>query len=79
VLDRIPFDDVLAPNPRNRLHDQHPPNEGPRPSLEERYVNHAGYLAAVEAAARDAVAEGFLLAADPKALVAAAEASSALK
>jgi Alpha/beta hydrolase domain len=54
-------------------------NEDPRPSLEERYVNHAGYVAAVEAAARNAVAEGFLLAADQKALVAAAEASSVLK
>ena len=27
-------------------------NEDPRPSLEERYVNHAGYVAAVEAAAQ---------------------------
>jgi len=41
-------------------------NEDPRPSLEERYVNHAGYVAAVEAAARNAVAEGFLLAADQR-------------
>jgi hypothetical protein len=24
LLDRLPFDKVLAPNPRNRLHDQHP-------------------------------------------------------
>ena len=23
--DRLPLDEVLAPNPRNRLHDQHPP------------------------------------------------------
>jgi hypothetical protein len=36
-------------------------------------------VAAVEAAARHAVAEGFLLAADQKALVAAAEASDVLK
>jgi Alpha/beta hydrolase domain len=53
--------------------------EDPRPSLEERYVNHAGYVAAVEAAARNAVAEGFLLPADQKKLVATAEASDVLK
>jgi hypothetical protein len=53
--------------------------EDPRLSLEERYVNHAGYVAAVEAAASNAVAEGFLLAADGKALVTAAEASDVLK
>ena len=54
-------------------------NEDPRLSLEERYANHAGYVAAVEAAARNAVAAGFLLEADRKALVAAAEASDVLK
>ena len=54
-------------------------NEDPRPSLEERYATHAGYVAAVEAAARKAVAEGFLLEADAKALVAAAEAGNVLK
>jgi Alpha/beta hydrolase domain len=54
-------------------------NEDPRLSLEERYVNHAGYVAAVEAAARNAAAAGFLLEADQKALVAAAEASDVLK
>ncbi len=54
-------------------------NEDPRPSLEERYATHAGYVAAVEAAARQAVAEGFLLEADAKALVAAAEAGNVLK
>jgi hypothetical protein len=54
-------------------------NEDPRPSLEERYGDHAGYVAAVETAARKAVAEGFLLEADQKALVAAAEASNVLK
>jgi hypothetical protein len=54
-------------------------NEDPRPSLEERYGSHAGYVAAVEAAAHKAVAEGFLLAVDAKALIAAAEASDVLK
>jgi Alpha/beta hydrolase domain len=54
-------------------------NEDPRLSLEERYATHAGYVAAVQAAARKAVAEGFLLAADETALVKAAEASNVLK
>jgi hypothetical protein len=54
-------------------------NEDPRPALEERYGDHAGYVAAVVAAAREAVAEGFLLEVDAKALVAAAEASDVLK
>jgi hypothetical protein len=54
-------------------------NEDPRASLEERYVNHAGYVAAVEAAARKAVAEGFLLEADQRKLIAEAQASDVLK
>jgi Alpha/beta hydrolase domain len=53
--------------------------EDPRPSLEERYGSHAGYVAAVQLAARNAATEGFLLPADEKALVAAAEASDVLK
>jgi Alpha/beta hydrolase domain len=53
--------------------------EDPRPSLEERYGSHTGYVAAVQLAARKAVTEGFLLPADEKALVAAAEASDVLK
>jgi hypothetical protein len=53
-------------------------NEDPRPSLEERYGNHAGYVAAVEAASRKAVKEGFLLEGDAKALIAAAQASDVL-
>ena len=36
--------------------------EDPRLSLEERYGSHAGYVAAVQLAARKAVTEGFLLA-----------------
>jgi Alpha/beta hydrolase domain len=54
-------------------------NEDPRPSLEERYRDHAGYVAAVEAAARKAVAEGFLLEGDAKTLIAAADASDVLR
>ena len=42
-------------------------------------LNHAGYVAAVETAARKAVAEGFLLEPDAKALIAAADASDVLK
>ena len=53
-------------------------NEDPRLSLEERYHDHAGYVAAVQAAANDAVAQGFLLSDDAKALVAAAQASNVL-
>ena len=51
----------------------------PRLSLEERYGNHAGYVAAVARAAANAVAKGFLLQADADALIAAADASEVLK
>jgi hypothetical protein len=51
----------------------------PRLSLAERYGDHAGYVAAVTAAADDAMAQGFLLKADHDALIAAANASSVLK
>jgi len=51
----------------------------PRLSLEERYATHEGYVAAVTAAARKAVAEGFLLENDAKSLIAAAGASDVLK
>ena len=51
----------------------------PRLSLEERYGDHDGYVAAVKAAADNAVAEGFLLSKDADALVAQAAASNALR
>jgi hypothetical protein len=51
----------------------------PRLSLEERYGDHAGYVAAVAKAAARAVAEGFLLQADADALIAQADASQVLK
>jgi hypothetical protein len=51
----------------------------PRPSLEERYGDHAGYVAAVEAGAKKAVVAGFLLEADAKALRAQADASDVLR
>ena len=50
----------------------------PRPSLQERYETHAGYVAAVQAAAARAVASGFLLQADADSLIAAAQASHVL-
>jgi hypothetical protein len=53
-------------------------NGDPRLSLEERYGNHAGYVAAVTAAADKAMAQGFLLKDDRDALIAAAAASNVL-
>jgi hypothetical protein len=47
----------------------------PRLSLEERYGTHAGYVAAVTAAANNAYDKGYLLAADRDALIAQAVAS----
>jgi len=51
----------------------------PRPSLEERYGTHDGFVAAVKKAARELVHEGFLLKTDAEADISAAEASSVLK
>ena len=51
----------------------------PRLSLEERYGNHAGYVAAVRKAADRAQTEGFLLPADAARLIQAAEASKVLR
>jgi hypothetical protein len=50
----------------------------PRPALEERYGTQAGYVAAVEAAARALEAEGLLLAEDRERIVAAARARRVL-
>ena len=41
----------------------------PRPSLEERYGTHAGYVCVVTAAANSAIEEGFLLVSDANTLV----------
>lgn len=54
-------------------------NGDPRLSPEERYGDHAGYVAAVRKAVANAVAQGFLLPKDADALMAAAEASSVLR
>ena len=51
----------------------------PRLSLEERYKDHAGYVDAVQRAAANAIAQGFLLEANATALIAQAEASDVLK
>lgn len=51
----------------------------PRPSLEERYKTHDGYIEAVKGAAGKAIAQGFLLQADADALVAQAAASNVLR
>ena len=51
----------------------------PRPSLEERYASHDGYVAQVRAAAKRLVEEGFLLQDDADRLIAQAENSSVLR
>ena len=51
----------------------------PRLSLEERYQDHAGYVAAARSAASKAVAAGFLLQEDADALARQADASAVLR
>lgn len=51
----------------------------PRLSLEERYANHEGYVAAVRAAAEKAFAQGFLLPADRDRLIRQASESAVLR
>jgi len=53
-------------------------NQDPRLSLEERYGDHAGYVAAMRSATTRAVASGFMLQDDADALVALAAASNVL-
>jgi hypothetical protein len=50
----------------------------PRPSLQERYGSHQGFVAAVEKAAQDLVKERFLLQVDADADISAAQASAVL-
>ena len=50
----------------------------PRPSLEERYGSHAGYVCVVTAAANRQIEQGFLLASDANTLVGFASASNVL-
>jgi hypothetical protein len=51
----------------------------PRLSLEERYKDHAGFVAAVEQAAKPLIAERFLLEEDARTLIATAAASDILR
>jgi hypothetical protein len=53
-------------------------SKDPRPSLQERYGTHVGYVAAVTASANNTVAKGYLLADDATALIAQANASDVL-
>lgn len=54
-------------------------NNDPRPSLQERYGSHDGYVAALKNATTRAIAEGFLLPEDATVLIAAAEKSAVLR
>ena len=65
--------------PFARTAEERKANSDPRPSLQERYGSHDGYVAAVSKAAARAVAEGFLLPLDASALIAAAQASAVLR
>ena len=65
--------------PFARTADERKLNNDPRPSLQERYATHAGYVAAVRNAATRAVAQGFLLDVDATLLINAAEASAVLR
>jgi hypothetical protein len=51
----------------------------PRPSLEERYGDHAGFVARVRAAATEQASQGFLLPADASRIVRQAEDSAVLR
>ena len=53
--------------------------EDPRPSLEERYSTHEGYVGAVRSAAKKLVHDRFLLPDDADRLIAQAESSDVLK
>jgi hypothetical protein len=64
--------------PFAKTHDDRMVTHDPRLSLQERYGDHDGYVAAVRSAAANAVASGFLLQEDADALVAMAQASNVL-
>ena len=65
--------------PFARTADERKASGDPRPSLEERYGSHDGYVAAVRKAVDRAKREGFLLADDGDRLIAEAEASRVLR
>jgi hypothetical protein len=65
--------------PFARTADERRAARDPRPSLEERYGSHDGYVDRVAKAAARAVADGFLLPVDATALIDAAQASAVLR
>jgi hypothetical protein len=65
--------------PFARTREQRIASGDPRPSIEERYGDHAGFVQRVRQAAAELHAEGFLLDADAAAVVAAADASDVLR
>lgn len=54
-------------------------SKDPRPSLQERYGSHAGYVAAVNQGAMRTVAEKFLLPVNATELIMAAQACAVLR
>ncbi len=67
----------MIPLPKTRT--EADANNDPRPSLEELYSDHAGYVAKVTAAARQLQDERLLLSEDVDRIIAEAEASDVLK
>ena len=65
--------------PFARTEQQRRANNDPRPSLQERYGSHDGYVAVVIEAAARAVKEGFLLQNDAQVLIDSARASAVLR
>ena len=65
--------------PFARTEQERKANNDPRLSLEERYVDHEGYVRAVRTAVARAQAAGFLLPEDGQALIRAAQGSQVLK
>jgi hypothetical protein len=65
--------------PFARTAEERQSTKDPRPSLQERYGSHEGYVRAVRRAVDRAVSSGFLLPVDGQKLVDAAEASAVLR
>ena len=65
--------------PFARTADERKANKDPRLSLQERYGNREGYVAAVRSAAAKAIRDGFLLETDAAALIKAAQESQVLQ
>jgi hypothetical protein len=65
--------------PFARTEEERKASQDPRPSLQERYGSHEGYVAAVKQATEKALVQGFLLPEDASALVNAAQSSAVLR